>query len=165
MIRAFVRGLGQGYLIAALAAASLVCGCAGADGDGEEATAFEADEVIVHYLEAQEALAGDRLVEAVAALRLLSASAPAGIRELIANVEDTGAEDTGIGRVRELFESVSEQLIADKPLASGLRVVHCPMALGTEGARWIQRDGDVANPYHGRRMLHCGIFEPAGEGS
>ena len=144
-----------------------MCGCAGTAGDGEEATAFEGDEVIVHYLEAQEALAGDRLVEAVAALRRLSASAaaPVGIRELIAGIEDTGAEAADIGRVRELFESVSEQLIAAKPLAPGLRVVHCPMALGTEGARWIQRDGNVANPYHGRRMLHCGVFEPAGEGS
>ena len=36
------------------------------------------------------------------------------------------------------------------------------MAFGYLGARWIQRTGELANPYFGARMLHCGIFEQAG---
>ena len=109
------------------------------------------------YLAVQDALAGDRLGEAVAALRVLSASAPEHLHRLAAAAE--GAE---IDSVRGLFHSISEDFIEHKSLVHGLRVARCPMAFDYKGARWIQRDGDIANPYFGSRMHHCGVFEEAG---
>ena len=30
------------------------------------------------------------------------------------------------------------------------------MAFNNKGAYWVQRAGDITNPYHGMMMLHCG---------
>ena len=35
-----------------------------------------------------------------------------------------------------------------------LQLAFCPMARKS----WIQEDGAIANPYHGREMLDCGSF-------
>lgn len=35
----------------------------------------------------------------------------------------------------------------------------CPMAFDNRGARWLQRDRTVANPYFGDAMLRCGAVE------
>jgi membrane fusion protein, copper/silver efflux system len=40
-----------------------------------------------------------------------------------------------------------------------LYVAHCPMAFGNTGASWLQADEDIANPYFGARMFHCGDIE------
>jgi len=58
---------------------------------------------------------------------------------------------------RLAFGTLSEALVAyletDRAaLAPGVRVAYCPMAR----KRWLQKDGPVANPYYGRRMLSCG---------
>ncbi len=37
-----------------------------------------------------------------------------------------------------------------------LEVVFCPMAFNNKGAYWVQRKGEIINPYHGMMMLHCG---------
>ncbi|MFT7680232.1 MAG: Cu(I)/Ag(I) efflux system membrane fusion protein [Planctomycetota bacterium] len=42
------------------------------------------------------------------------------------------------------------------PSELGVREAHCPMAQGGTGGFWIQREGSVANPYFGARMLECG---------
>ncbi|MFT5050934.1 MAG: Cu(I)/Ag(I) efflux system membrane fusion protein [Chlamydiales bacterium] len=38
-------------------------------------------------------------------------------------------------------------------------VFHCPMALGGDGADWIQQGEQTANPYFGSSMLRCGSLE------
>ena len=114
--------------------------------------ALEADPVLKQYLVAQDALAGDRLDEAIVALGHLSESAPEQVQRLVA-----GAEGADVDSVRVLFQSISEYLIG-KPLVDGLRVARCPMAFDYQGARWIQHDGEIANPYFGARMLYCGVF-------
>jgi len=133
--------------------------CGGGEDDAVRRmdAALEATPVLKQYLAVQDALAGDRLDEAIAALRHLSESAPEEVQLLVA-----GAEGADIDSVRVLFGSISESLIDGKPLMDALRVARCPMAFDYQGARWIQRDGDVANPYFGARMLHCGVFVEAG---
>jgi len=46
--------------------------------------------------------------------------------------------------------------------------VFCPMAADGKGAGWLQKPGEVANPYYGEQMLRCGGkkrgFDAAGAG-
>ena len=37
--------------------------------------------------------------------------------------------------------------------------MHCPMALNSEGADWLQLDEEKRNPYMGTAMLKCGLVE------
>ena len=39
---------------------------------------------------------------------------------------------------------------------AGYEVVFCPMAFNNKGAYWVQKTGEIINPYHGMMMLHCG---------
>ena len=39
-------------------------------------------------------------------------------------------------------------------LGPGVRRTYCPM----EKKSWAQKDGLIANPYAGKRMLRCGEF-------
>ena len=129
------------------------CGNGESDALRRVDAALEADPVLKQYLIAQDALAGDRVDEAIAALHHLSGSAPEPVQGLVARTK--GAD---VDSVRVSFESISEYLINRKPLVDGLRVAHCPMAFDYKGARWIQYDSEVTNPYFGARMLHCGVF-------
>ena len=45
---------------------------------------------------------------------------------------------------------------ATPALKDGREVIFCPMAFNNDGAHWIQKQGDIINPYHGKMMLHCG---------
>ena len=44
-------------------------------------------------------------------------------------------------------------------LPEGYGVGFCPMAFDFAGASWIQREGEIMNPYYGSGMLHCGAFK------
>jgi len=37
-----------------------------------------------------------------------------------------------------------------------LYVEYCPMAFENEGATWLSRESNIANPYFGDKMLRCG---------
>jgi membrane fusion protein, copper/silver efflux system len=59
------------------------------------------------------------------------------------------------------FEKLSRALIAamrssPPDIASDLYVMHCPMAVGGNGADWVQSDEALRNPYFGAMMLKCG---------
>ena len=41
----------------------------------------------------------------------------------------------------------------------GYAVAFCPMADDDRGARWVQKKGEIANPYFGSSMLICGVFK------
>jgi hypothetical protein len=59
-----------------------------------------------------------------------------------------------------MSEGMLDYLAAHPDERVGLQVVHCPMTFEGEGARWVQREGKVMNPYEGAMMLHCGDVEP-----
>ena len=137
---------------------ALVALSLGSCGNGDEEAgklraAIDADPVLKQYLTLQEALAGDRPDEATAAIFQLAASASGKLRQVAAS-----AEGADVDSVRVLFQSISEHLIERGPVPEGLRVASCPMAFDYTGARWIQHDGEIANPYFGAGMLRCGVF-------
>jgi hypothetical protein len=67
------------------------------------------------------------------------------------------AQQTNIGEARTAFGVMSEALVASVNngavvLGAGNRVGYCPMVRKS----WLQKDGPVANPYYGQKMLTCG---------
>ena len=59
-----------------------------------------------------------------------------------------------LSAMREAFKSLSEPIVdwakAAKP--KGLDVAHCSMVK----ASWVQKSGELRNPYYGASMLTCG---------
>ncbi|MGD8859236.1 MAG: efflux RND transporter periplasmic adaptor subunit [Myxococcales bacterium] len=105
------------------------------------------------------------LAEATAAVRLLGPEATRDAWQAIAS-EMRGharhaAMSPNLPQQRNAFEKLSkaaEQLLRrlGNPLSATLRTAHCPMAFDSRGAGWVQRDGELKNPYYGAAMLGCG---------
>jgi protein SCO1 len=107
----------------------------------------------------QSALAADTMVGVMgqaAALRQAAAAigAPAAAIETAAAdlVKQTTIEDA-----RRAFGALADALLAyaraaELSFGEGVRVGYCPMVRKS----WLQKDGAVANPYYGSRMLNCG---------
>lgn len=62
-----------------------------------------------------------------------------------------------IDEIRERFKTLSEIYIKifQGQKNDKIKIAYCPMA----NARWLQRNGEIANPYYGSKMLRCGEFE------
>lgn len=59
-----------------------------------------------------------------------------------------------ISDARKEFKKLSTPFVKwmESSKDSNFEVVYCPMA----GAKWVQKKGEVSNPYFGKEMLHCG---------
>ncbi|PRP90096.1 hypothetical protein ENSA5_67930 [Enhygromyxa salina] len=81
-----------------------------------------------------------------------------GVDEILAAVGRIGAADISTTRLayRKMSEGVIAWLAANPSEREGLQLVHCPMAFTNEGAYWVQRSGQLINPYEGAMMLRCG---------
>lgn len=123
----------------------------------------EPGSVVAPYITIQETLAKDsvdRLSELSA--QVVVAAAPiekeAGIGEVVAGAGRVAAIDIETARVG--FQKMSMGLItylkAHADQRDGYEVVFCPMAFNNKGAYWVQKQGEIVNPYHGMMMLHCG---------
>ena len=133
------------------------------------------------YLQVQEALADDRLADAVAGWqatrRALGAMAPEGLgpREAV-RWQKTGERlaenlhaDLGsaeIAEVRKQFEGLSVTMLEMVEAFGHVQNVslfkaYCFMAFGDVGAAWLQAGDTVANPYLGSktRMRRCGTIQ------
>ena len=117
--------------------------------------------VIDPYLEIGTALAADRMdgVTANAGEIATAASALGALALTIdtAAVQLTAAADLADARAR--FGVLSEAIDAymtNQHLTGpdGVRVAVCPMVLKP----WLQKDGELRNPYYGSQMLTCGSF-------
>ncbi len=120
---------------------------------GEEPSAIGPDS-FEHYIAAQEGLAADDFEKAKEALLRLSDSCRGEIRDL----SRQAAAGPDISAVRGAFKPLSTAMLEMKR-PPGTAVVYCPMADGFQGARWIQKEGPIRNPYFGAEMLDCGTFE------
>ena len=126
----------------------------------KEKTEAGPDGALKYYLMAQEALADDSFEparQAVAALQAHLDPEHAGLAATAASASD-------LETLRAAFLPLSNALL-DLELPGGYRIVHCPMAFDWEGAHWIQKDGEIANPYYGSGMLNCGVFVERGASS
>lgn len=120
-----------------------------------------AEALVVLYVPMQEALAGDSVAavkEQAAALALKAAAAVSsgGDKALYGPVSAAaeGMTATDIDGLREQFKPLSLALahLVEKVAVAGHGIYFCPMA----DAYWIQKSGEVRNPYFGREMLTCG---------
>ncbi len=113
------------------------------------------------YVPMQEALAGDsttkvreQATQIVAeASRLAEAGGDkAALNPVIAAAR--GVTASGIDELREQFKplSIAVAKLVEKEAVAGHGIYFCPMADGY----WVQKRGDVANPYYGKEMLRCG---------
>ncbi|PRP93549.1 DUF3347 domain-containing protein [Enhygromyxa salina] len=81
-----------------------------------------------------------------------------GVAEMLAAAGRIGGANISTARLafRKLSEGMIAWLAAHPDQRAGLLLVHCPMAFTNEGAYWVQRSGQLFNPYEGAMMLRCG---------
>ena len=132
-------------------------------GSGNDVAPVGKEPMTAPYLTIQTTLANDSIDELPKlSARVITAAEPVqaqvGVGDVIAGAGRVGAQD--IDTARASFEKVSMGLIkylkAHPAEREGLEVIHCTMAFNNKGAYWVQKTGDVINPYHGKMMLHCG---------
>jgi Cu(I)/Ag(I) efflux system membrane fusion protein len=131
------------------------------------------------YFSMQEALAGDDAkLASAAAGKGASAVRAVDMKLLSGDVHDKWVKtafelekilgrlsgNADIKSLREDFYLLSQQMMSiarefeaadQKPIY----ITYCPMAFDNTGARWIQRDKQIRNPYFGDMMLECGVVE------
>ena len=80
------------------------------------------------------------------------------LRSDFEEMKDAGSLD----RKRIPFESISAAMIfhtrENPPSGESLYVHSCPM-VRNGSADWLSREKEILNPYHGDRMLHCGMIK------
>jgi hypothetical protein len=106
--------------------------------------------VFTNYLAAQEALAADDYGKARTALQALAKGSEGDLNKLA----QTAANAADIKSMRSAFKPLSEA-VAKLELPKGYVVASCPMV----PASWVQKDGDIRNPYYGSSMLTCGTIK------
>ena len=137
------------------------------------------------YLAIHEALAADDLPAAKSAAEKLGQSAqsldpksPAIFRDawsplrrqLVSHSKHLAGTST-LDEARMPFRELSQQVatllrIFGNPSEETVRLAFCPMALGGEGAEWVQRASEIQNPYFGSSMHSCGdIHESVAHGT
>lgn len=147
---------------------TLMMGAACGSGSGTApAPASGKEALTVPYVAIQETLARDS-IDGLSQLsaRVVTAAEPVqdrtGIAEVVAGAGRVAVQD--IDTARLAFSKMSMGLITFLKQNPGeradLEVVFCPMAFNNKGAHWVQRTGEVINPYHGMMMLHCGDKVP-----
>ncbi len=119
--------------------------------------------ILTPYLAIGEVLASDRIdgIDKLGAQLIEAGQAHAGepgVDELLAGAGRIGSPD--IATVRLAYRKISAGMIAwlaaHPDERAGLELVHCPMTFTNEGGYWVQRAGQIANPYEGAMMLRCG---------
>jgi hypothetical protein len=122
-----------------------------------ESFAASESDLLKTYVSVQESLAADNLAAANSAAQELQKqikqSRDKSLQGVGPNLEKfIAAKD--IGESRSEFKKVSEPFtnLVMKKKEKDFEVVSCPMA----GAKWVQKKGEVANPYYGKEMLTCG---------
>jgi hypothetical protein len=117
--------------------------------------------VVDPYLKVQVALAADSTtgVREAATAMVSGASALGKPGEAMATAARSLQQAGSLAAARDAFDDATTALLkyADStktPLGPGVRRTYCPM----EKKTWAQKDGPIANPYAGKRMLRCGEF-------
>ena len=132
-----------------------------------------AESLVELYVPMQEALAGDSVAGVREQVAKIGAAAAAiagakGEPALSAAVEVVataarGMTATDIEGLRGQFKPLSRglALLVEKQAVAGRGIYYCPMV----DAYWIQKSGEVRNPYFGKQMLTCGeLVTKVGEG-
>ena len=127
----------------------------------EAAAAAAMAGVIDPYLRVQAKLAADTIDGVKAdATEIVTAAAKLGKDGAPVSSAATQLQAaTTIDAARDAFSNLTTALFtyADTTktdLGPDVRRTFCPM----ENKSWAQRNGEIMNPYAGKKMLHCGVF-------
>lgn len=87
--------------------------------------------------------------------------------QLVAGAEEA-RDAPDLDRARKPFEPVSRAMTEllrrfGNPTKQAVKLAHCPMASGGDGAEWLQLADDVRNPYFGSQMFACGEIQGTAE--
>lgn len=118
------------------------------------------DPIIENYIKIQEALAADNLVLAKDANKKLfeivnnSSELEKKRKDSLLKVLKEMNTANDIKGVRSGFKTASAEVLAiyEKSPSSDYIKVYCPMA----GAKWLQKNAGISNPFFGKEMLSCG---------
>ena len=132
--------------------------------DEQAATAKAADGTLLSpYLAIGDTLAGDELdgLDKLGAEVVKAADGKAeahGVADLLQGAGRVGAQDIATARsaYKKMSAGMIEFLAANPDQRAGHMLVHCTMTFNGKGGLWVQREGEVLNPYEGAVMLHCG---------
>lgn len=157
-----------GVMMRGLLVLSLMVGSAcGPGSDVSPAPVGGKEAMTTPYVAIQETLARDSIdglaqLSARVVTAAEAAQAQAGVPEVIAGAGRVAVQD--IDTARLAFAKMSMGLITylkqHAEERADLEVVFCPMAFNNKGAHWVQKTGEIVNPYHGMMMLHCGDKVP-----
>ena len=114
-------------------------------------SAFASSLTLGSYLKVQEALAADDFKTSLSSHKELCTK---DAKAIGAAYKDCSKSFKNIDELRTSFKVLSEVYIKNIPASElkGATKASCPMA----SARWIQKEGDLRNPYYGKSMLECG---------
>jgi hypothetical protein len=117
------------------------------------------DQIVANYVRIQEALSADQLDQARApALAIAQLGAHSGASGAQAAKQAGRLAAAGsLKDAREIFQHLSKPvaLYVGKTKPADLEVYYCPMVK----ARWVQKKGEISNPFLGKEMLMCGEKE------
>jgi Cu(I)/Ag(I) efflux system membrane fusion protein len=166
-------------LVVCVWAGQVLAACSGASDHASVAEAQHvsatasspSQKLITAYLGVQRTLAADDAKGARASFGQLKAAADAkdlpgdaALRQKISTSAASGAAAKDLVAARDAFAKTSDGMLdwlkrEGNPLANSVRVAHCPMAQDGKGARWLQTESKLTNPYFGSAMLECGSIE------
>ena len=109
------------------------------------------------YLEIQNFLAKDQFAGVTASATNLEKALLSEKKAAAAKFAKDLSKAHSIEEARTAFEGVSKELLpwARKNKMTDTDLVYCPM----KKAYWLQKKGDIQNPYYGKEMLECGVIE------
>ncbi len=119
--------------------------------------------VFDNYIQVQGALAQDS-IEGVGGMAATMAKSIRGdsmkmLSPKVAEQAEALAQAKDLESARTAFKALSESLIAyvkEQKVPDGTYYeAYCPMAK----ASWLQKSGELENPYMGKQMLRCGRFK------
>jgi hypothetical protein len=108
--------------------------------------------VSTKYVAGAEALAADDYAKAKTAFTDLAKESQGATK----TKAQAAADAKDLASMRKAFRDLSEDM-AKMEMPAGYGVAFCPMYAG--GSRWVQKQGNIANPYFGKAMSTCGSFQ------
>ncbi len=138
--------------------------------------------LVMAYLDLSAALSKDDLVATKSAYAAIIAEAKkiqiqtptdaakrwTELREQLFKNAEVARDAPDLAQARQSFEAVSGAMTEllrrfGNPTKQAVKLAHCPMASGGEGAVWLQLADDVQNPYFGSEMYACGEIKGSAE--
>jgi hypothetical protein len=109
------------------------------------------------YLEIQSTLAADSMKGVNEQAVALEKALKQDHLSLQAGLVGPLKSETQIPKAREAFLKLNEKLVPwiKKHPQEGAELAYCPM----KKASWLQKKGEIRNPYYGAEMLECGVKE------